>query len=235
MYGLLTYRTTNLGDDIQSIAARQFLPQVDTFINRERLSTYDGPPVVMILNGWFKHDVMDWPPSSLITPIFVGFHLHDHKLLTAPCVDYLKSHGPIGCRDVYTSRLLTNYGIDVFVSGCLTSTLGLSYKHVGGSGVNVVDTDCLPSVPDLVISSHIVGRDLSAVERLDVAHAKLLEYERASLVVTSRLHAYLPCVAMGTPVIHVGVRDERFAGVTPVDSDWLIRCVREKVKQFHSG
>ena len=35
-FALLTYNTFNVGDDIQSLAALQFLPGVDVRVDRER-------------------------------------------------------------------------------------------------------------------------------------------------------------------------------------------------------
>lgn len=34
-YGLMIYTTTNIGDEIQSIAASRFLPSIDEYISRE--------------------------------------------------------------------------------------------------------------------------------------------------------------------------------------------------------
>lgn len=45
---------TNIGDFIQAQAARQFIRDTDTFIERDReLNINDGEPVNMIMNGWF--------------------------------------------------------------------------------------------------------------------------------------------------------------------------------------
>jgi hypothetical protein len=127
---LLTYSTRrqsyNVGDYIQSLAARQFLPSVDQLLNREELGAYNGPPTKLILNGWFTHRPETWCPSPAIQPLFVSFHLNS---LAAPAflkgrnLDYLRRHSPIGCRDHHTVRLLQSSGIDAYFSGCLTLTL----------------------------------------------------------------------------------------------------------------
>lgn len=41
-YGLLNYDSVNIGDEIQSIAAKKFLPKVDTFVNREKLKDFSS-------------------------------------------------------------------------------------------------------------------------------------------------------------------------------------------------
>src|SRR5690242_11169019 len=65
-FGLLSYCTANLGDDMQSIAARRFLPRVDCYVDREALDAPDAPHdqrLALIMNGWFCHRPDKWPPS----------------------------------------------------------------------------------------------------------------------------------------------------------------------------
>ena len=80
-FGLLTYaenkRFFNVGDYIQSLAARQYLPSVDCHINREELGAYKGDPVKLIMNGWFTHNAANWVPAPSIDPLFVSFHVNN--------------------------------------------------------------------------------------------------------------------------------------------------------------
>lgn len=129
-YGLLTYdegrRTYNLGDHVQSLAARQYLPRVDVLLNREKLGEYDGPPVKVIMNGWFTHRPETWVPAPSIIPHFVSFHMNSSaadRMLSPAGVEYLRRHGPIGCRDHHTVKLLRSRGIEAHFTGCLTLTL----------------------------------------------------------------------------------------------------------------
>lgn len=121
----------NIGDYIQSLAASQFLPSLDGFVDRERLSVYDGDECAVIMNGWYMHFPEFWPPTKKIHPLFVAFHINStvaDKILCEEGVSYLKEHEPIGCRDKYTCDLLTKKGIKAWFSGCLTLTLGLRYS-----------------------------------------------------------------------------------------------------------
>lgn len=128
LYGLLVHSTTNVGDDIQSLAAMQFLPRVDAFIDRDATRLYKSPhPVKVIMNGWFTHKPENWPPSEAIEPLFVSFHLTPsavERVLSEEGVAYLKRFAPIGTRDFFTQRVLEEYGIPAYFSGCLTLTLG---------------------------------------------------------------------------------------------------------------
>jgi len=55
-YGLLTYRTENIGDEIQSIAARQFLPRVDIYVERDSLNNVvSDEKIKLIMDGCFTH------------------------------------------------------------------------------------------------------------------------------------------------------------------------------------
>lgn len=141
-------KVLNIGDYIQALAASQFLPSIDGFINREELSTYDGDECRMIMNGWFMHHPENWPPSDKIKPLFVAFHLNEsvkNQMLTKEGIKYLKKYEPIGCRDQYTASILAEAGVDSYFSGCLTLTLGNKYKSNNRTQeVIVVD----PMIPD---------------------------------------------------------------------------------------
>ncbi len=266
-YGLLTYdenkRFFNVGDNIQSLAAKQFLPKVDTFLNRERLGEYDGEQVQLIMNGWFTHNIHNWVPSENIDPIFVSFHMNNTAapyMLSEKGIAYLKKHAPIGCRDQFTADTLNAKGIDAFFTGCLTLTLD-SYKVDDAErGDDIYIVDPLYSYPrpekvfyntkitiknilngtafqlgkkDKHLKNFISEEVLSSAEfinqeppsnqytdeeKFDMAEKLLHKYARAKLVITSRIHCALPCLALGTPVIFVNGFDSfvdscRFDGI----------------------
>lgn len=125
-------QSVNIGDYVQALASSQFIPQLDGFIDRdEELKDYDGDPCKVIMNGWYMHSPQNWPPSKLIDPLFVSFHLNStvkEELLSSSSIAYLKEHQPIGCRDFRTRDLLLDQGVDAYFSGCLTLTLGEKYR-----------------------------------------------------------------------------------------------------------
>ncbi len=73
-YALLAYSTYNLGDEIQSLAARQFLPRVDYMVNRDRMQASAlGPEAFLIANGWFSHAPENFPPPPNLHPFWISF------------------------------------------------------------------------------------------------------------------------------------------------------------------
>ncbi|MDG1572737.1 polysaccharide pyruvyl transferase family protein [Robiginitalea sp. M366] len=266
-YGLLTYdenkRFFNVGDNIQSLAAKQFLPRVDTLVNRERLAEYSGDPLLLIMNGWFTHNIHNWVPSDAIKPVFVSFHMNNTAapfMLSEKGIAYLKAHEPIGCRDEFTAETLRGKGIDAYFTGCLTLTLD-SYKvDDSDRGDDIYIVDPLYSyprkekvfynlkltiknilngqafqlgkknrhlrkfiAPELFEKAHIVNQEppsntYTDEEKFQMAEDLLHKYARARLVITSRIHCALPCLALGTPVIFVNGFDSfvdscRFDGI----------------------
>lgn len=126
-----TVNKVNIGDYIQALAASQFLPKVDGFIQRENLKDYNGEECKMIMNGWYMHNPEQWPPSQKIHPLYVAVHfntLAKEKLFSKESINYIKQYEPIGCRDTYTRDLLLGKGINAYFSGCMTLTLGYKYK-----------------------------------------------------------------------------------------------------------
>src|SRR5215210_5881842 len=90
----------------------------------------------MIMNGWFMHNPENWPPSENIVPLFTSIHINPdigERMLSEKAIEYFKNYvkkyGPVGARDKGTERLLKSKGIAAYFSGCLTLTLGKTYKH----------------------------------------------------------------------------------------------------------
>jgi len=266
-YGLLTYdenkRFFNVGDNIQSLAAKQFIPQVDAFINREKLADYKGDKTKLILNGWFTHNTTNWVPSDDIDPVFVSFHMNNTAapaMLSEKGISYLKKHQPIGCRDQFTADTLKEKGIDAYFSGCLTLTLDTYKVDDSERGDDIYIVDPLYSYPrpekifynakhtvknilngtafqlgkkqkhltnfiseEVLRTAHFVNQEppantYSDEEKFAMAEDLLHKYAKAKLVITSRIHCALPCLAMGTPVIFVNGFDSfvdscRFDGI----------------------
>lgn len=189
------YTLFNVGDYIQSLAARQhFDGEVDVYLQREALNEYDGQAVKVILNGWFMHRPETWPPSPLIHPLFVSFHINSvavEEMLRSESVQYLRSHQPIGCRDRGTAELLKGKGVDAYFSGCLTLTLGKTYKRSSDAkGIVFVDPYYpIDHTPAGVLNAVLVMKsNFKTVKRIALARYSTVNFK--SLIKASQFYKY---------------------------------------------
>jgi hypothetical protein len=216
-YASLIYSTSsNLGDQIQSLAMEQFLPSVDAKFDRDYLREINNREKhLLIMQGWFSHfpDKCFPPPDSII-PVFFGFHITDWNesieyFLRPQSIDYLKMHEPIGCRDKKTMEMLNEKGVNAFYSKCLTLTFPKRLKEPQQGKCFVVDVE-KEILPEIISNNAIyVSRITNPIwgdEIKKLMAIKLLNLyrENASLVITKRLHCALPCIAMGIPVVFFG-------------------------------
>lgn len=199
----------NVGDDIQSIAAARLLPRVDLFVDREQMGELEvTEPLAVIMNAWFMHGT-SWPPSPAVHPIFVGFHVApESRNLVAASADYLRSYEPIGTRDKGTADFLTSLGIRAEVTYCLTLTFPERKKEPANGKVMIVDARQIV-LPDSLRRGAVrfSQKAYMVSDKTKLQHAQeLLDHykDHAKLVVTTRLHCALPCIAMGIPVVFFG-------------------------------
>lgn len=151
---------------------------------------------------------------------------------------------PIGCRGFATQRFLQSNGIACFFSSCLTTTLQRKDYSDGRDRSGVIFSDCsndfyskIFPIDRFINKNRAINRinallrnyyaqeaisyvthecQLSVPhrERFELAKALLQRYANAKLVITSRIHAALPCLGLGTPVILVCPYDQqRFEGL----------------------
>ena len=258
-YSIMTYaegdRWFNIGDYVQSLAAKQFLPQVDSYVNRECLGQYTGEPSKIILNGWFTHQPETWIPAENLIPLFVSLHINStvaSRMLSDEGLAYLKRHEPIGCRDHFTVRLLESKGVKAYFTGCLTLTLDSYAKKELGNDGKIYIVDPLYGFPNkdrifvnaksiikgvmkgdilntnsanefmqkifsksLLDQAEYIKQELpkdtyTEDEKFLLAEELLRKYSTAKLVITSRIHCALPCLALGTPVIYLNGFEKEF-------------------------
>ncbi len=263
IYGLLSYKTNNIGDEIQSLAARQYLPRVDILLDRDNLKNVKNKKKIkLILNGWFNPNQKNWPPSPDIDPLFISFHISKRSIpavLSPESLAYFRKHQPIGCRDLFTEKLLKEQNIHAYFSGCLTLTLNQAQEERSDE---IIFADLAKEVKGLLpkelisrahrtshwsyppyaqkismfLASHanglrailrklkinsltwfLLGNLKNNKVKFEKAQELLDRYAKAKLVITSRLHCALPCLAFNTPVIFIShdIRDPRFNGFLP--------------------
>ena len=225
---IFVHVTSNLGDDIQTVAAAEVLlkfTQKPCLLFRDRLRDYeDSEPTVVLFNGWFAHlstipPLGEWPPPDNLLAIPVSVHLSQNlrsRLSTHQAdVAWFKEREPIGTRDWGTWEAMTSAGIDAFFTGCLTTTFqrrGRGNDNLSHPYAMSVDFDreSLPveKVGDVKLQWYNMTHTLMEENifqnhqtRLQRAQQYITHLSMANLVWTTRLHAYLPSRAMGVPVV----------------------------------
>ena len=227
----------NIGDCIQNIAIENLYKKLGITdliqINRDDLINYHGEKAILPMQGWFGnlHDSFLASWSKDIIPIFIGFHLNDAMNCRDVFVEKdlhnkIKNYEPIGCRDRSTRDFLSRLGIETYFSACATLTLPKRTKEPKDGKIFLVDLS--PKAMDIIPKkirqqadesiTHIyqfTKYPLSEEEVADYENytKKILEryYNEAKLVITSRIHSAMPCIAMGIPVIfiHSKLKDSR--------------------------
>ena len=238
-FGYIYTETWNIGDDIQSVAAARFLPRDSIPIDREMVSCFfSQKQIPTIMNGWFmwtkefwdreKIPLPDqsWPPSASIDPLLISIHFCEEcfpKVFTKEGIQYLKDHGPVGARDTTTLKELEKRGVPSYFSGCLSLTLENTSQgkddviyavDIPDSAIEYLQEHTRSKV-EIIRHGFFVGPFYhSPAKRLELAKALLEKYQRAKCVVTTRLHACLPCLAFETPVLFLtGGDGSRFDGL----------------------
>jgi len=199
------------------------LPKLDGYVERDNMTASRGsinsPPTVVgetvvFLNAWYGDGSMVWPPPIFLSPVLNALHMEAavaQKFGSGEAKAYYEQHGVLGAKDTSTLSFFQSLGVSAELSGCMTFTLQKAPwkpRH----GIYVVDIGNLDLVrlgfPKHVVNdSKILSHKYIGSDRFDMhvrfSHAfeLLQKYRTAKLVITSRLHVALPCVAMGTPVV----------------------------------
>jgi hypothetical protein len=210
----------NIGDEIQTIAAILVLKKMgiilDKFIDRDFV--FSDTETSLLINGWFDSSRTQFPFPSNIKAIFSNFHIADYcnnksLFLSEKSIQYLKEHQPIGCRDRITQEILNKKNIETYFGYCPTLLFEkrTAEESKKADTIFIVDLDkFLPLPPNLKKEKieyikHTLPMKFSHKLKMIIAQEYLDRYRKeAKLVITSRLHCALPCIAMGIPVIVMG-------------------------------
>jgi hypothetical protein len=193
-YAVFRYRRTrNLGDAIQTVALSRLLPGVPHSVERGRCRI--PRHIFLIANGWLGNNIPP-PPATSRNCLFAGVFLaQQHNLAWLR-----RSVFPIGARDPATEAILRHAGLSTEMIGCAS----LTFPRYRGRREGIFVTDAAPRFnvpPSAVVITHHLPLNISWCDQWTRAMHVLEIYRRAKLVYTSRLHAALPCLAFGTPIV----------------------------------
>ena len=221
----------NIGDCIQNIAVRNLYKQMGISdnelvkINRDDIPNYSAEQVILPMQGWFGnvHGVFPLDIPDNITPVYVGLHINSGNncrdiFIQKNLAAKMKAFEPIGCRDRNTADFLESLGVKTYFSGCLTLTFPKRENEPENGKIFIVDLaqKTLENLPDFILEQ----ADYSITHRYKfknypVSYKEAMEFEskaeeileryknEAKLVITSRIHSAMPCIAMGIPVIYI--------------------------------
>lgn len=192
-------------------------------------------PVAVIMGAWFMWRKFNWPPARQIIPLLVGYHhfsrKRDVKLVETYSTPIFATHyygiggqwfrdyGPVGCRDYNTCRVFDKKGIPNYFSGCVTLTLPQQpttpdkKTYIVFADVNEKVQSKIRGIVKNRFEIRTVTHDTEQIpdatwdERKKRVEQYLTLYQNAKYVVTKRLHAALPCLAMGVPVLLINDSD----------------------------
>ena len=221
-YGIMYYKNTdNIGDDFQTYAAKRFLKNIDYYVDRENMDSFipkEKDYVALIMNGWYMNNKLTWPPSPYIYPHLVSMHFTNAGLfnvgesyIDGKVKEYLNSFDRVGCRDTETIRRLEKHGVNnCYFTGCLTLTLNkfpdvkkeeyICAVDVSEEIVEKIKASTKKEVKVITQNNYNLV-NMTFEERMKETERVLKMFQGASLIVTRRLHAMFPSIALGTPVI----------------------------------
>lgn len=222
-FGILITSPTNIGEEIQQLASLRFLLKIDEYVHRDRISDFKSTNeqiTKLIMNGWWMWDESKFPPSKYIEPLMISMFFRKgirNHLLSKNSIKYLKQYAPIGCRDIDCVKWLEENGIPAYFSGCLTLTLEPNKNIQKQDYILCVDVEerVLNEIrkrTDREVYNIPVDINplLSYNKRIELAKIYLRLYQEASCVISNRLHAILPALALNTPVLRLDTeRNER--------------------------
>ena len=220
-FGMIHYtKSGNIGDQVQNIAAAHFLPYIDILLPREEeINVNENTTVIM--NAFWNENSWLLGSRSKLHPIQVSMHIaytlsKGFEKKIGRHKDSFLPYGVVGARDTKTQWFLNKLGIPAKMTGCLTLFFQNPFANMPRlNSTYLVDVDpkTLKLFPSNVLHSakkiaHWIPPDkLNEISRYLYAYQLIEKYARAKLVITTRIHCALPCVALGTPVIFLNLKN----------------------------
>ncbi len=223
-----------IGDDIQFLAIKNLYDYMGINYNEvvrigyHELYSYNGEYVILPISFPFygyQHDAFVTTFSYKIIPVFLGLSIMSSNL-SSKDIEYLRQYSPIGCRDEHTLNILRQNNIISYLNGCLTAAFPKRKNNIKNNDkifcIDVPEYFKKYIPTDLLEQCNFVSHMYYYSELEESPEQEAYKvYEKyineAKLIITTRLHGALPCVAAGIPVILL--KDKlsfRFTGIDKI-------------------
>lgn len=219
-YGVLLHPALDhsngaIDDEMENFAGVQYLPFVDSFIERNDLRSFsrrDG--VTAFLNG--KWGVSKGTLLSSLNPIMLSVHLESGaKSNWSEHLGYLRAQEPIGCRGAGTLDHLQANGVQSFAPSSLMllmknpnpgsqERLHIYFAELKEENAQLLPDNILETAVNLTRNPKMQGHDITTLSK--AAYRIIEKFKSAKLVITENLQYALCCVALETPVIFIDTR-----------------------------
>lgn len=227
-YGILTHigfakkegkqnRIISIGDVLECLAIRNIYKNMGIDENDlitcypYELSEYEGEYCVLPINVYALN--IDY--SNRILPVFLGLTLGGGYKLSEKNINLLRRFSPVGCRDERTMRMLLDNGIDAYMQGCLVATFPkrpvldtqkkVFFVNPEKGLEKFIPNNLLENYEFVSHDYYMTDEELYKEGGLYKLGEKFIEKytKEAKLVVTSKYHSAITCLALGIPVIMV--------------------------------
>lgn len=215
----VAYSTTNIGDDIQSEAASRIFG-IRSYVDRDNPNNWPKDSLVPLI-GWYSHGYFCKHANVLI----IGTHMQEQTMVKVSKDNTIRKwlkhqvknqEFPALCRDIATRDFLRSLKIDAEFHGCVTTTL--KSKEFKRTYFHAIDVSKTEKYSEYRYISNVNSKlpHMTPQERIFEACKRIDLYDQSIKVVTSRLHAYLPCKALGVDVElftdQITFQPQRFSG-----------------------
>lgn len=187
--------------------------------------------VLLIMNCWlingpnYSINNIKFPiKNKNIIPVYISTHISPNvkELRNDECMNDYRKNAPFYTRDMWTYNLLKNENIECYYFGCATQLVKKEYikKNIDKNDLTIL-VDCDANYIEKYINenptekikviTHIPENlnKLEPKERMNEVEKLLVLYSGANKIITTRLHCFLPCRALGINVTYIGPIDAR--------------------------
>jgi len=227
---LIAYKNSpNIGDNFQTLTTKKVLEGLwytIKYVDRDAKDTNDQKTI--FINGYYSPKTiknLNLEFSENTNVIFHNIHLAwDNGRVDFLRNSFLKNDNiyktfkrfqPVGARDQGTADLLSSVWIDAINNECITLLMEkrTPEQEKNAKKLILVDVDEFVPIPkwykkeDIEYKTQVYSQweELSNKEKLELSQEILKYYKNnAKLMITSRFHCAMPCIAMWIPVIFFG-------------------------------